>query len=97
MGDRLPWADIDRILKNAAHCACGCAVAIAEVIDCRPMTKRDEVAAQCEVYPNAFAWVLANVRPITPFPVKGRLGLYEVEFPQRTDSRMPLFEREGDR
>jgi hypothetical protein len=31
------------------------------------------------MYPNAFAWVLQNVRAIEPFPVKGQLGLYEVD------------------
>jgi hypothetical protein len=70
----------------------GCALAIADLIDCRPMTKRDETAAQCEIYPNAFAWVLTNIRPISPFPVKGRLGLYEVGYPPTTDSRMSLFD-----
>jgi ASCH domain len=71
----------------------GYALAIANLVECRRMTKRDEVAAHCEVYPNAFAWVLANVRPITPFPVRGRLGLYEVTCPQTVDGDMPLFER----
>lgn len=79
--------------KTPAIAPAGCALAIAELIDCRPMTKRDEVAAQCEIYPNAFAWVLTDIRPITPFPVKGRLGLYEVDFPQAADRKMPLFER----
>ena len=57
----------------------GCAVAVANLVDCRVMTKADEVAAQCSIYPNAFAWVLQNVRAIEPFPVKGQLGLYEVD------------------
>ncbi len=56
----------------------GYAIAIAELVDCRPMTTRDEKAACCPVYPNAVAWVLRNVRAIEPFPVKGRLRLYEV-------------------
>src|ERR1017187_2262128 len=57
----------------------GCAVAVANLVDCRVMTKVDEDAAQCSIYPNAFAWVLQNVRAIEPFPVKGQLGLYEVD------------------
>jgi hypothetical protein len=57
----------------------GCAVAVADLVDCRVMTKGDENAAKCSIYPNAFAWVLENVRAIEPFPVKGRLGLYEVD------------------
>ena len=78
--------------KSPAIAPAGCALATAELIDCRPMTKRDETAAQCEIYPNAFAWVLTNIRPIAPFPVKGRLGLYEVEYPPKSGPRMPLFE-----
>jgi hypothetical protein len=55
----------------------GCALAIAQLVDCRPMTRVDEAAARCELYPGAFAWVLRDVRAIEPFPVKGSLGIYE--------------------
>jgi hypothetical protein len=57
----------------------GCAVAVANLVDCRIMTKADEVAAQCSIYPNAFAWVLQHIQAIEPFPIKGQLGLYEVD------------------
>ena len=57
----------------------GCAVCVTELVDCRPMTKADERAACCEIYPKAHAWVLGNVRPIKPFQVKGQLGVYEVD------------------
>lgn len=43
------------------------------------MTKADEKAACCEVYSGAWSWVLENIRLVKPFPVKGRLGLYEVD------------------
>lgn len=55
----------------------GKAIAIAELLACRPMVKADEEFALCPVYPGAYAWVLSNVRKIKPYPVKGRLGLYE--------------------
>lgn len=29
-----------------------------------------------------YDWVLENVRPIEPFSVKGKLGLYEVQLPE---------------
>lgn len=57
----------------------GCALAVATLIDCRPMTERDEIEACCNWYENAFAWVLADVRRIKPFPVRGQLGLFEVD------------------
>ncbi len=43
------------------------------------MTRRDEGIARCEVYPKAIAWILSNVEAIEPFPVKGQLGLFDVE------------------
>ena len=47
----------------------GFALAVADLVDCRPMTDADTVDACCQVYPRARAWVLENVRPITPVPV----------------------------
>ncbi len=29
-----------------------------------------------------YAWVFENIRPIMPFPVRGQLGLFEVEVPR---------------
>ena len=55
----------------------GSAVAIAELVDCRPMTKADERAACCDIYPNAVSWVFEDVRRIRPFPVKGALGVFQ--------------------
>jgi hypothetical protein len=59
----------------------GYAVAIAQVVDCRPMRKEDERAACCSIYPGAYAWVLDNPRRIKPFPVRGQLGIFEVRAP----------------
>lgn len=55
----------------------GCALAVAVLDDCRPMTRKDERAACCRVYPDAQAWVLRDVRKIAPVPVKGSLGIYD--------------------
>ncbi len=60
----------------------GTALAIVRVVECRPMTQADETAACCQVYPNAWAWILEDIRPIQPFPVKGSLRLFEVELPE---------------
>ena len=56
----------------------GYALAVADLVDCRPMTRQDEAAAQCERYPGAWSWVLSNIHKVKPFPVKGQLGIYEV-------------------
>ena len=55
----------------------GSAVAIVDLVDCRRMTRIDRNAACCEIYPNAFSWVLENVLQIKPFPVSGALGIFE--------------------
>jgi hypothetical protein len=60
----------------------GYALAIAKLVDWRPMTSADVADAKCALYKNAFSWVLNNIRPITPFPVRGRLGLYEIRIDQ---------------
>jgi len=57
----------------------GYAFATAELVDCREMTKKDEMAACCKIYPKAFSWVLENIKPIKKFPVKGQLRLFEVK------------------
>lgn len=59
----------------------GFAVCKANLVDCRPMTKDDEKLAGCEVYDGAYSWVLEDIEPVTPFAVKGQLGIYEVEVP----------------
>jgi ASCH domain-containing protein len=56
----------------------GSAVALATLIDCRPMTRADEIAARCSLYPGAYSWVLQEVRRLKPFPVRGQLGIYDV-------------------
>ena len=57
----------------------GQAVAVAILTDCRLMIKYDEESTLCDIYSGAYSWVLENIRQIKPFPVKGRLRIYEVE------------------
>jgi len=57
----------------------GCALAIVQIVDCRPMTMRDSEAACCPPYHGAWSWILENIRPIDPFPVKGMLGIFELD------------------
>ena len=56
----------------------GFALAVANLVDCRPMTSADRDAAQCDVYPGAISWILKDVRAIEPFPITGQLGVFEV-------------------
>lgn len=59
----------------------GVALCLVDVVACRPMTTEDEDAACCPIYPGAWAWELTNLRPVTPFPVKGQQGFFSVEMP----------------
>ncbi|MBN1377837.1 MAG: ASCH domain-containing protein [Gammaproteobacteria bacterium] len=63
----------------------GMALCTANLVDCRKMTTDDEAAACCPVYDGAWAWVLENITPVDPFPVKGTLGLYEVDYTDDLD------------
>ncbi len=59
----------------------GYAIAVAQLVECRPMNRyTDKKKAQCEWYPGAIAWRLRRAKRIKPFPVAGRLRLYNVEF-----------------
>lgn len=60
----------------------GFALAVARLINCRRMYKWDEPEACCDWYPGAFAWVLTEIQKIEPFPVRGQLGLFEIELPE---------------
>lgn len=55
----------------------GCVVAVAVLTDCRLMTRSDERAACCRIYPNAKAWVLEDIRRVEPVPMRGALGLFD--------------------
>ncbi|NOG40471.1 MULTISPECIES: ASCH domain-containing protein [Candidatus Brocadia] len=58
----------------------GHAVAIAEIVGCRPFMKKDAKLACCGYEPGLYAWELANIRKIKAFPVKGKLGFFHIEF-----------------
>ncbi len=65
--------------KKPAGRYSGQAACWVKVADCHPMIKADEEAACCAVYPTAFSWVLEDVTPVKPIPIKGRLGIYRLE------------------
>ena len=67
------------ISKKPVSLLSGFAVCIVNLVDCRPMTEEDVEFAKCEVYPGAYSWILDNVRKIEMFPVKGQLGLFNVD------------------
>lgn len=70
--------EMDKLPKGVALC-------LVRIADCVPMTAIHEAAAKCQVYPKAWAWILEDVRAIEPFPVKGKLGLFEIEKPREME------------
>lgn len=56
----------------------GLAACIVYLKDCRPMTKEDEAEACCEIYENAYSWILGDLQRVVHIKIQGRLGLYEV-------------------
>ena len=66
--------------KNPKSKISGHAFAVAFLSDIQPMRKRDEFCACCDIYDGAYSWFLVNVEPIEPFPVKGKLSLFEVDY-----------------
>lgn len=58
----------------------GKALCIVELYDVKPMAKADEKKASIKLYPGAYAWLLRNLRPISPpIPVKGSLGIFNLK------------------
>lgn len=58
----------------------GQAICVVSVADVRLMAKGDEDEALIDnMDPEAFSWILEDVRPIIPFPVKGKQGLFDVD------------------
>jgi len=58
----------------------GQALCIVRIADVRLMRKGDEEKALMdEIDPEAYSWVVEDVRPVVPFHVKGKQGFFEVD------------------
>lgn len=55
-------------------------ICLVKLVDCVEMTKEHEKAAMCPVYPDAWAWILEDIREVKHLPVKGQLGIYNAPF-----------------
>jgi hypothetical protein len=71
----------------------GYAIAIAKLVDCRPMTREDGRRAGKAPYPGARAWVYEDIEPLRIFPVDVRSDVFDVPVPSfglRTISKVVL-------
>jgi len=58
----------------------GHALCTVRIADVRCMRKGDEEKALMdEIDPESYSWVLEDIRPVIPFPVKGKQGFFEVD------------------
>ena len=69
------------IIEDGLTLPAGYAIATVEVVEVRPFTAEDLETACLDAMPEGphFAWVLRDAQEIEPFPVKGKLGLYEID------------------
>ena len=61
-------------MNNGKLLPTGAAIGVVNLVDCRPMKKKDLVAACCEDWRGAvtgYAWVLEHHQEVIPVPVKG--------------------------
>lgn len=75
-------------LKRAGYPRCedlpyGAVVAVAELVNCVPSAELESILSERErefgyYGPGRFGWVLENVRPLTPIPVAGKQGLWQI-------------------
>lgn len=67
--------------KRLRGCISGHGLMVARLVDCVPFTKEHLDAAAMDWMPEGkgYAWLFDNFRMIYPFPVKGRLGLFDVD------------------
>ena len=65
------------LIEDPAKHVFGAVVAIARLVDCRPMTVDDEPASLVRSEPGRYAWELADIRALdTPVPMRGYQGLW---------------------
>lgn len=59
----------------------GHAICVVNLVDVVPFTKGHLDAAAMDEMPDVpcYAWILENALPIVPFPVRGKMGLFDVD------------------
>lgn len=75
------------------HSLFGKAMCVAELNDITIFQPEDRALAKCEWYPGYSFW-LRNIRPIVPFALKGKLGLFtltpfQISLIQYVDRKTP--------
>jgi hypothetical protein len=61
----------------------GKAIAIGELVDCRPMVKQDEALTYVQFREGLYCHIYENVRAIEPFEIKGAQGWRILNYEQK--------------
>lgn len=67
-----PAAMLQEMVRDPQGLAAGAVVGVARLVDC---VERSE----SRWFFGPFGFVLENVRPLNPFPIRGRLGLFDLD------------------
>ena len=83
--------------RKEPGCVAGYALFVAELYDVVPFGRRHLDGACLDWVPDppGYAWLLRDMRPVEPFPVKGKLHLYEVE-DRLIHTAPPIFDEKGE-
>lgn len=85
------------LVDDASKHVFGAVVAVARLVDCRPMTAADEQAALVRSEPGRYAWELADVHTLdTPIPMRGFQGLWRPKPDALASLRAQIKELDAD-
>lgn len=79
--------------RNFRDCICGYALCVVELYDITPCYEPDIYTGKMG-FTGEYEWHLRNVRPIKPFPIKGKLNLWEADVEERIEFK-PDFPEKG--
>lgn len=79
-GDLLICSSTNERASYRRYSTAGHAIAVVNLVDIVPYSPEHAAAADVEPdFQGRYSWLLDNVRPIKPFPVKGKLNVFEVD------------------
>ena len=63
---------------DSKHLPLGKTICKVELIDVRPMKRKDTKAAMCPYAPDHYVWELKVIKRVRPKSVKGKLGIFNL-------------------
>lgn len=63
---------------DSKHLPLGKTICKVELVDVRPMKRKDAKAAMCPYDPDSYVWELKLIKRVKPRSVKGKLGIFNL-------------------